>query len=481
MNSLKTAAKKGIIWSFLDNVLLKGVTLIVTIILARILSPEDFGLIAIMTIFISLGNALTEGGMGNSIIRDNYATEEDFNAVFFGNLGISVMLYLLLYLTAPIIAGFFDNTHIVTFIRVFGISFVLTAFFNIQYSVLVKKMNFKKIALLNLPAVISGSIVGILCAIFNYGVWSLIYLQLSTLFFKALFYWVSSSWKPSYLISVNKLKKHIKFGYRLMLSSLIEVANREVNSFIIGKKFPVDTLGYFNQARTINSYPNRLIGTIISSVSYPLLSKLQDEKEKMNYTYAKIIRCIFFAMLPLGLILILISKPLFILVLTEKWLPSVPYFKLSVLATILAPIHAINVNIFKVFNRTDIFLKLGVIKMLLVIVSAIIGSFWGVCGLLYAMIATSCTSFFINTYYIGQFIDYTTLKQLLDFLPIIITGTASYYIVTFALDFVVISNNIFRILVGLLSFSLVYLLLLLIVKNRSLKDAIDLIKIITQK
>lgn len=481
MFSTKQLIKKGLIWSFIDNVFLKGITFLVTIILARILTPEDFGLIGVMTIFIAFGNALTEGGMGNSIIRDNSAIEEDYNAVFYGNLGISALLYPLLYSSAPFIADFFENQLITNLIRVYGLSFIFTAFFNIQYSVLTKSMDFKTIALLNLPAVILGSIVGITTALLDFGVWSLVYLQLATLLFKALFYWVASAWKPSIFISIEKLKKHFNFGYKLMLSSLLDVCMREVYSLIIGKKFSITTLGFYNQARTFRNYPIQLIGTVIAGVSYPLLSKLQSEKEKVTLLYAKIIRCVFVTVTPLMLLLVLLAEPLFELVLTKKWMSAVPYFQLLAISGILTPIHAINVNIYKVFNRTDIFLKLEVIKVALVFSLVLVAFIYGIYGLLFAMIINSVIALFINTYYGSQFIKYSTKKQLLDMLPIAFTAAISYFIGYYLLQLTSVSNLYLHIFLGVIIFISSYIFILFLIKNRSFLDVLELYKLLLKK
>jgi len=480
MISTKKLIRKGLVWSLIDNVLLKGITFLVTIILARLLTPKDFGLIGVITIFITFGNALTEGGMGNSVIRDNHASKEDYNSVFFGNLGISILLYPILYFLAPLIANFFENQLLVNLVRVFGLSFIFTAFFSIQYSVLTKNMNFKAIALLNLPAVVLGSTVGIALAFLDYGVWSLVYLQLSTLFFKAIFYWLASSWKPTVYLSLEKLKKHFNFGYKLMLSSLLDVTTREVYSIIIGKFFSIKTLGYFNQAKTFRNYPIQLIGTVVSSVSYPLLSKVQTNKEKVTAIYSKIIRSVFVTITPIMLVLALVAEPLFELVLTKKWLIAVPYFQLLVISGILTPIHAINVNVFKVFNRTDIFLKLEIIKVILVLILTVIAVFYGIYSLLIAMILNSIIALFINTYYGNEFVNYSTKNQLLDMLPVVLVASVSYLSAYFLLNFLEV-GKLLTICIGSATFIACYVFILFSFKNRSFLDVFDLIQLITKR
>jgi len=478
---LQNLLKKGLIWSFVDNVLLKGITFIVTIVLARILTPNDFGLLGIITIFISLGNAIIEGGMGNSIIRDNKATSSDYNAVFYGNLIISLLLYPILFFTAPILSRYFNNDLIVPLIRVYGLSFIISAFFYIQYSIFMKEMSFKKITALNGPAVITGAIVGLVSAYLGKGVWSLVYMQLSTLVFKVLFYWMFSSWTPQVGFSFKVLKKHLNFGYKLMISSIMDAAMREAYSFIIGKHFSIKTLGHFNHSKSFRNYPVHLLSTVVSSVTFPLLSKIQDDKEKVGRLYAKILRSMFFILTPLMVALIVVAKPLFLLLFTEKWLPAVPYFQLLAITGILIPIHICNLNIFKIFNRTDLFLKLEVIKVLLVCVSLAIGYFWGIFGLLYANIGSSILGLFVNTYYGKKLIDYSTLDQLLDMFPIVIFASVSYFLGTYVLLQSDSLHIIFQLIVGVVFTLVCYLAVAFLFKSKSLVEVKGLGKLILKR
>lgn len=481
MSILQGLLKKGLLWSFIDNVLLKGITFIVTIVLARILTPDDFGLLAIITIFISLGNAIIEGGMGNSIVRDNSATSSDYNAVFYGNLMISVLLYPILFFTAPLITSYFKNDLITPLIRVYGLIFIISAFYYIQYSLLMKEMSFKKITIYNIPAVIVGAIVGLTCAYMGKGVWSLVYMQLSTMFFKVIFYWKFSVWKPQIGFSFTILKKHFNFGYKLMISSIIDAAMREVYSFIIGKHFSIKTLGYFNQSKNFRNYPVNLLSTVVSSVTFPLLSKIQDDKEKVGRLYAKILRTMFFIVTPLIVSLIVVAEPMFLFLFTAKWLPAVPYFQLLAIAGILIPIHAFNLNVFKIFNRTDLFLKLEVIKIILVCASLAIGYFWGIFGLLYANIGSSILGLFVNTYYGKRLINYSTSDQLLDMFPVCLFAVASYFLGSYMLLKAESLHVVFQLFIGV-SFTLIsYLIIAFLFKSKALVEVKGFSKIILKR
>jgi O-antigen/teichoic acid export membrane protein len=426
--SIKSQLKSGLFWVFIDTIFLRSFSFLITIGLARILSPEDFGLIALISIFILLGSSIVDSGMGNSIIRDKEANIVDYSSVFYGNLVISIGIYILLFFQAPFIAAYFDKSILTSLVRWYAVSFILSALFNIQQSVLMKNMNFKKITLYNLPAIILGSLLGLGLAYYGYGVWSLIFKNLSTTFIKVIIYWVNSDWIPERKISFSKLKKHFLFGYKLMLSSLLDTSMKEVYSFLIGKKFSIDTLGFFRQAKSLRNYPVNLFTTVLSKVTYPMLSKIQDDKEKTAKAYSSIIKNIFFLICPAMFCLIVVAKPLFVLLFTEKWLPAVPYFQILAISGMLIPIHSFNINILKVYARTDLFLKLEIIKVVLTLVSITFGLLYGIYGLLITIVVTSFLALFINTYYSGKLINYSTLDQLKDMIPILLMATIAIVI-----------------------------------------------------
>lgn len=481
MGSLKSKVKNGLTWSFVDNILLRAVTFIVMIFLTRILEPKDFGLIAIVTVFISLGNALIEGGLGNSIIRDNTAGNEDFNAVFYGNLIISTLLYPILYFSAPLIALFFENSLVTNLIRVYGVTFIISAFYYVQHSILIKQVLFQKIALYNTPAVIIGACIGILCAYNELGVWSLVYMQIATLLLKSLIYWFASAWRPRIGFSMNFLKKHIKFGYRLMVISVIDAISSEINSFIIGKNFNISTLGFYNQSKTFRNYPINLLSTIITSVTYPLLATIQDNNKRFKELYSKILQSMFFLVTLFMIGLVVVAKPLFILLYTNRWLEAVPYFQLLAVAGILTPIHAFNTNLFKICNRTDLFLKIGILKIILVITSLSIGVYFGIYGLLCAIIVSSLLGIFINTYHSKNLINYSTLDQLIDMYPIILYAIVSYLLGSYSVSLLENKSNSLQLLTGSLVTFSVFIATAAISKSRSLNEVKELIKLFTQK
>lgn len=468
--NLFNSAKSGLLWTLVDNVFLKGFTFLVMVALARLLSPEDFGLIGIMSIFIVLGTAIVEGGMGNSIIRDNKADVTDFSSVFYGNLLISFFIYGILFSIAPFIASYFEKEILIQLIRIYSLSFIFSALFNIQYNVLVRDMMFKNIALYNIPPTIFSSTIGVTMAYIGYGVWSLVFMQLSGMILKIVIYWSKSTWYPKVKISYTKLKRHFKFGYKLMISSLLNSLMIEVYSFVIGKQFSVSTLGYYNHAKTLKNYPLAVLTKIISTVTYPMLSKIQEDKDKVSKTYGTILRTIFFVISPIMFCLMIIAKPLFIILFTEKWLPAVPYFQILVFSAMLTPIHSFNINVFKIYDRTDLFLKLEVVKVFMVAISILSGIFFGIYGLLIAMTITSFLALFVNTLYSGKLINYTTIDQLRDMLPVFLIGLlvsgVNFYLMLILHGF----NNISKVILTVVFFTVSYIGLSYLLNKKSLLD-----------
>lgn len=468
--SIKNQLKSGLFWVFIDTVFLRSFSFLITIGLARILSPEDFGLIGLISIFILLGSSVVDSGMGNSIIRDREATIVDYSSVFYGNLIISFAIYALLFFLAPFIANYFEKSILTNLVRLYALSFILSALFNIQQSVLVKNMEFKKLTFYNLPATIIGSLLGLCLAYYGFGVWSLIYMNLSTTLIKVIIYWINSDWVPKRKISIPKLKKHFLFGYKLMLSSLLDTSMKEVYSFLIGKKFSIDTLGYFRQAKSVRNYPVNLFTTVLSKVTYPMLSKIQDDKEKTARAYSSIIKSIFFVICPAMFCLIVVAKPVFVLLLTEKWLPAVPYFQILAVSGMLIPIHSFNINILKVYARTDLFLKLEIIKVVLTLVSITFGLLYGIYGLLITIVVTSFLALFINTYYSGKLINYSTVNQLKDMIPILFMATIAITVSYFFSIQVSTLHNILQISTVSLVFISSYLLLSFVLNKTALLE-----------
>ena len=338
-------------------------------------------------------------------------------------------------------------------------------------------MAFKKITLIALPSIIISSITALILAFLNFGVWSIIVLQLLAQVINTLFFWFFSSWKPKFEFSIPKFKFHFKFGYNLMLSTILNSIFNEFYSLLIGKKFSVAVLGFYSRAKTFNQLPNGIISNVISTVTYPLLSKISNDREQISKIYQSILRSIFFGITPLMLTLFIVSEPLFMFLFGEKWLPAVPYFQILTLSGILTPIHNFNLNVFKVYGRSDLILKLSIVKKGIILIVAFVGIVWGMYPLLWAMVLSSYVGLIVNTYYSGELINYTTVNQMLDMLPTLLTGLFSAGIGFYILDYLESLYLIIQVLIVSIIVPIIYIGLNRLIRNKSYNDFIKNSKI----
>jgi teichuronic acid exporter len=474
--SLKKQALSGVKWTGIQQIGTQLIGFAVSIILARLLSPDEFGLLAMITIIIGIGNTLLNAGMGLSLIRSENIDDVDYNTVFYFNLGMSHILYIIIYLMAPLVAHFYHQPILIDLIRGLSIVLIFNAFYLIQQTRLTKMMDFKTQAKVMIPALLLSGFIGIGMAYAGFGVWSLIVFNVSKSFFSAILFWLLSDWRPSKVFDYQKFKKHFKFGYKLSLSGLIDTVFRNIYNIVIGKFFPVNDLGYYQRANSLQQYPVNIISTVMRKVTYSLFAQIQHDNARLKRIYRKILQMNIFVLAPVLLTAAVLAKPLFIFLFTEKWVPAVPYFQILILSGILYPIHAFNLNILNVKGRSDLFLKLEIIKKSLVVIAIFIGIQFGIFGLLYAAITVSFISFFINSHYSGKFIDYPAWEQLKDISMILLTAAIAVlpvYLLNHQLN---LQNNFIRLLLGSLLSIFFYLSLSYIFKLNSLTELMQIIK-----
>ena len=452
--TLKQKALSGVVWTFTDIFLVKGLSFVAMLFLARWLGPKEFGLIGMIAVFIGIGTSLIDSGLSSSIIRTKNGNDSDFSTVFYMNIGMSILVYMLLFFIAPYIADFYQQDILINVIRVYCLSFIISAFSAVQLAILNKTMQFKRLMILNIPSTIIGVIVGLSMGYYNYGVWSIVAMYLTSQFVLSQLLWINSSWRPNLTFSNEKLKQHYRFGYKLLLAGLLEQVFNNIYNILIGKFFPVQTLGYYERAKQFNEYPSLAITSVVGKVSYPMLSKMQDDRTKLSFVYKKMIRLTFFISAPVMMIAAAIALPLFDLILGEEWVAAVPIFQILCISSMFYPIHAFNINIFKVFGRSDLFLKLEIIKKTILIFAIFIGFQFGIFGLVWSSVITSILSLFINTHFTSKFIDYKQTRQLLDLLPILLVSVLMFFIIYIFSSFFSHYSSIklitFSVLIGIL-------------------------------
>ena len=456
--------------------MLKGSGFIAQLILARLLGPEEFGLIGMIAVFVALGVTLVDSGLSSSLIRTKDADDLDSSTIFFSNFIVSLVVYGVIYFTAPLIAGFYEQNVLVPLIRVYCLGFIISSFSAIQVAILAKKMAFKRLMQLNIPGTLIGIVTGITLGYFEFGVWSIVWMYLTTQLINSSMLWGFSEWKPSLAFSFARLRKHLGFGYKILLASVLNTLFDNLYNVIIGKLYSVRALGYYERAYTLNQYPVSTLTSIVDKVTYPMLSNIQDERERVSDLYRQILQIVFFTIAPLMLGAAALAEPLFSLVLGAKWLPAVPFFQILCLSSILYPIHAFNINILKVYGRSDLYLKLEIIKKSLLAVSIVVAVQFGILTLVWSSAFVSFTALVINSYYSSHMIKYSTRSQLLDMLPTFLIALVTAILMLFLLSsFPVASEWIKIFVIGLAGMSF-YITVSYLFKRPSLIHLISLVK-----
>lgn len=476
--SLKKQALSGVFWSFLQLFSTQVIGFIVSIILARLLRPSEFGLIAMLGIFISIGTTLINSGLTQSLIRSENIDEEDFSTVFIFNLIGSLFIYGFIFVTAPVIATFYKQELLTSIIRVYSVTFIINAFSAIQTTRLNKKLDFKTQMKVSIPSLIIGSTVGIAMALNNYGVWSLVWSAVIQSLMATIQMWYWTKWKPVWAFNWKKFNYHFHYGVKLMFSGILDTVFRNAYSVIIGKFFAPAQVGFYNRADSLQMLPAGTISSIITKVSFPLFASIQNDDERLKSIFKRIMQMVIFLVTPTLVLMGVLAEPLFRFLFTEKWLPAVPYFQILCANGVLYPIHGYNLQILNVKGRSDLFLKLEIIKKILVVVVILISFQFGIFGLLYGSVTTSLICFFINAYYSGKFINYTAWQQTKDLLPIILLslliGLIVYYFDELLLN--ISANDFVRLLAGSVIGILLYSITAFLFKMNSLFELIIIIK-----
>lgn len=448
--SLRKQAISGLVWAFAQQFGNQIISFIVSIILARLLLPEEFGLIGMVLVFITIGIALTDAGLTQSLIRDKKVDQEDLSTVFFFNLAASILVYFLIFFAAPFIAEFYDQEVLVNIIRVLTLSFIISAFGSIQSTRLTKMMNFKTQTVISIPSTVASGILGVGLAYTGFGVWSLVWMKIADSGIRTIQLWVYSKWTPSFLFNIEKFKDHFNFGYKLTLSGLLDSVFSNIYIIIIGKYFAVTQVGFYTRAQTMQKLPVSNISNALNKVTYPLFAQIQNDNVRLKRVYKQIMQTVIFVIAPVLIFAAVLAVPIFRFLLTEKWLPAVPYFQILCVVGILYPINSYNLNLLKVKGRSDLFLKLEVIKKSLIAVSIVIAIQFGIYGLLYSQAVMSIIAFYINSYNTNRFINYSSWEQTKDIVPIILMALIASGGV-YCLDLLLISEgfiDILRILIG---------------------------------
>ncbi len=419
----------------MDQIARRGIGIFVTILLARFLVPEDFGLLAMMAVFLRLATYLMESGFKEALIRMKDATEVDFNTAFYTNIVVGLISYALLFAAAPLIADFYEEPRLIDLIQVAGLVIIINSFQLVQSATLSRDLNFKVQMKASLPAAIISGLIAVAMAYTGYGVWALITQILISALLLTLFLWAMKLWRPKWIFSYNSLKKMFGFSSYLLLAGISNIIFINMYVIVIAKYFSATIAGYYFFADKIKDLVVTQLTASIQTVTYPALSKLQDDPARLKYGYRKVIAVTTFLLFPVMALLAALAEPLFRVFLTEQWTSAVIYLQLMSIAAIMYPVNAINLNILKVTGRSDLVLYLGFFKKFMMLLIFLISFKFGIIGILIGQIIASILTYIPNSYFSVKLINYPVKEQLADFVPelllSVLVASFTYALVTF--------------------------------------------------
>lgn len=373
---------------------------------------------AMIAIFIAVSNSIVDSGFSNALIRKVRIDRVDYNTVFVFNLIVSIVLYILLYTSAPAISLFFKEPVLTNVLRVIGLILIVNALGIIPRTILVRGIDFKTQTKVSIISSVSSGLVGVGMAIMGFGVWSLVWQQLSRQILNSLFLWIFCKWIPRWEFSIKSFKEMFGFGYKLLLSGLLDTLYKNIYYVIIGRCYSPAQLGQYSRAEQFNMIFSSNLTSIVQRVSYPVLSSIQEEPERLREAYRQIIKTTMLVTFACMLGLAAVAKPLIIILIGEKWLPAVSFLQIICFSGMLYPLHAINLNILQVKGRSDLFLKLEIIKKTIAVFPILIGIFYGIEYMLWGSVLTSFIAYFLDSYYSADLIRYSTIEQIRDVLPV---------------------------------------------------------------
>ena len=426
---------RNFIWRLLERFGSNLVSVVVSIILARLLDPEVYGTIALVTVFITIMQVFVDQGLGTALVQKKGSDDLDFSTVFYFNFALCFLLYAIMFFTAPIIAKFYGVSSLTPIIRVLSLSLLISGVKNIQLSYVSKNLLFKKFFFSTIISTLVSAIVGIWMAYKNYGVWALVGQSVSNNLVSAIILWFTVKWRPKLLFSFSRLKTLFSYGWKLLVSGLIVTIYDDIRSLIIGKKYTSSDLAYYNKAK---QFPNLIVSNVssaIDSVLLPVMAKEQDNRERIKAMARRSIKTSTYVMMPMMMGLAVCAEPVIRILLTEKWLPCVLYMRVFCFSYAFYPIHTANLNAIKAMGRSDLFLKLEIIKKIVGVAAIAISMWFGVEWMAYSLLITTVLSQIINSFPNKKLLNYSYIHQVKDMLPQVLLSCAMGAAV-FAINFI---------------------------------------------
>jgi O-antigen/teichoic acid export membrane protein len=421
-------------WSSIDRVAQQGVQFLIGIVLARLLSPTDYGLMGMVMIFATLSYVLVESGFNYALVRTKNLTEAHTNTIFYTNLGISCTLYTLLFITAPYIAQFFGQPELTAIARVTFLAILFNACYLVPYALINKALDYKSLAKINLSATLLSGGIGITLAYLNYGVWALVIQQTSYHFFRIFGFYYQTKWRPALLFKWQVIREYYHFSAHIMASSLLTILFNNIYTLILGKLYPIKQVGYYTQAYKASETANFTFQAIFNA-TYNLFAQIHDERERLVHILNTLIQRAALVVIPITVCLIVIAKPLFFTLFGEKWLPAVPYFQLICLGNLLIPLYQINIHSINAIGKSNVSFSVEISKRILILASIVIGLKWEIFGLLIGYAIACSVAWVISCSRVKKELGLPLLQQVKHIVPALLLslflGAISYWSSTY--------------------------------------------------
>ncbi|WP_299160560.1 lipopolysaccharide biosynthesis protein [uncultured Eudoraea sp.] len=474
--SLKEKTYKGILWNAVEKFSVKGIKFIIGIILARLLIPEDFGLIGMIAVFIAISQTFIDSGMMSGLIQKQGRSNKDFSTVFVFNFGLSVLAYILLYVSAKYIALFYNTPVLIPIIKVVGINIIINALAIVQRARLIINMDFRTLAKVTISSEIISGFIAIYLAYNGYGVWSLVIKQIIVSIITLLLLWYLSRWKPSLLFSKQSFKNLFGFGSKLLIAGIYAQVMHQIYNVFIGKYYSAGQLGNYTQGKQLAVLPAETISGIIYQVTFPLLSGLQNDTTKMISVFRSLLKMSAFVMFPCMTGIAILAEPFITLFLGQKWLMAIPLMQWMCFARIFYAQSVLNLNILNAIGRSDLFLKVDLSKAPIGIIILLFTLPISVEAMVIGQVISSTINFYINTYLPGKLFGHGVLSQLKDIWPTMALTVVMSIIILLSISLV--ETNILRLIVGVVAGLISYIGISHLLKLEELKEVKKLLRTI---
>lgn len=473
-DSLKNKTVKGIVWSSVERFSVQGIQFLVMIVMARLLTPKDYGLVGMVAIFIAVAQSLVDSGFSQALIRKQNRTETDNSTVFYFNIVVGILLYLVLFAIAPWVADFYNSPELTALMRVICLSVVFNSFVVVQRALLTVNIDFKTQAKASLTAAVVSGVIGIGMAYSGFSYWSIVAQQLVNLGLNTLLLWIFTRWRPRWIYSWGSFRELFTFGSKLMVSGLLDVVYRNMYLLVIGKVFTASSLGYYTRANQFAEFPSSNLTGIMQRVTYPVLCQIQDDDERLAQIYRRFLRLSAFLIFPLLVGLSAVAEPFVLLLLKEQWLFAATLLQIICFAMMWYPIHAINLNLLQVKGRSDLFLRLEIIKKAIAVLILCVTIPMGLIAMCVGQILSSLIALIINTNYTGKLIQVGFLRQMRDLLPTLLLSLSMWGVVYGITS--CLSGIILQLIVGIVAGMVYYIALSALFHFPELKELYSIIR-----